>query len=627
VARYQALFRQISRVLTHLGKLPGQVSYALKDNSMNHLPMTSLKTWALSFLLILTTSLFGCSGGSTSAGSGDPSPPPVTGDAQLDIKLIDGALDFVSDLGLQSAEKRVTIKNAGTSSAQLGTLSSTTADFVVSTMGTAVCANGLILKSGDSCTVGIALKPATLGIKTGNLVVSYNGKVGSSSFPLKGLAYPARALATGAAVTLAGATTDPNTRTTTVTVFPDASTVERLRLNTTFPWSDYRSTGIYAKPAEAITLSVSAAPPGTTVQAWIGLWQQKMGAAAPAIEVNARFVPLVPNTVQTIASPDGGPLYVRAVNNAAQGGTVKFQVLQGGTPMPLFLLGRDTHAQWLAAVNATTVTPYVEVVSKRTILTFNTDKVRAALALDPSADIARTVSMMDQMVASHDAVAGIDGSSAPNMPRDHPLHYTPQDIPNYYMFAYFSRTAYCLACAEFLFTKSFVLDGWGPWHETGHMYQGGWEWSDLSEVSVNLFSLEFQKALGAPNRLIAEISSVPGVNFWDHALQQRPTLTAFDKLEVFERLVMFWQLRLNYGDKFWPALHKLYRDPLTRPAFTDDESRRQNFILMASRAANQDLRAFFAAWSLRSGAATDAAVQALRLPVANVNALLALRPQ
>jgi hypothetical protein len=592
--------------------------------------MRALGTGALPLTLMLTLALFGCGGGgggSTPPPAGGGLVPPATGDAQLDFKLTDGPLDFAGDLGVQGADKRVTIKNIGTNSAQFGTFTSVTADFVLSTAGTGACANGVILKAADSCTLGVALKAAALGIKTSTLVVTYNGKVGSSSFPLTGVAYPAPVPATGAAVTLAGATMDPSTKSTTVTVLPDTNTIERVRLNTTFPWSDYRSTGIYAKPGEAITLSVGAAPPGTIVQAWIGLWQQKVGAAAPAIEVNPKFSPLVANSVQTIASPDGGPLYVRAVNNSARGGTVKFQVLQGGTLMPLFLLGRDTHAQWLAAINATTVTPYVEAVSNRTILTFNTDRVKAALASDPNANIARTVAMMDQMVASHDAVAGIDGSSASNMPRDHPLHYTPQDVPNYYMFAYFFRTAYCLACAEYLFTKAFVLDGWGPWHETGHMYQGSWEWSDLSEVSVNLYSLEFQKTLGGANRLVAEISSSPGVSFWDNALQQRPTLTAFDKLAVFERLVMFWQLRLNYGDKFWPGLHKLYRDPATRPAFTDDESRRQNFIVMASRAAGQDLRAFFAAWNLKSSAATDAAVLALRLPAADVDALLAVRPK
>jgi hypothetical protein len=547
-----------------------------------------------------------------------PNPTPVTGDAQLDIKLTDGVLDFIGDMGVKSADKKVAIKNIGAGAAQFGTFSAGTSDFVLTATGTGYCANNAILQAGESCTLGVAIKPTSLGAKSSTLVIAYNGKVGSTSFPLTGLAYPAPVIASGAPVTLAGATIDPATKTTIVPVLTDTFR-ERNRLNSTFPWSDYRSTGIYAKPGEVVSISVGAAPAGTTVEAWVGLWQQKVGTAAPTIETRPKFVALKANSTQTISSADGGPIYVRAINNAAKGGTVKFQIVQGGTQMPFFLLGRDTHAQWIAAVNAANVTPYVEVVSNRAIITFNTDRVKAALASDPTADMARIAALFDQMLASHDSVAGIDGSSALNMKNDHPLHFTPQDVAGYYMFAFYYRTAYCLDCASFLFTKALMLDGWGTWHETGHMYQGGWEWSDLIEVSVNLYSLEFEKSLGRANRLVTE-------GAWDRALQQRAALSSFDQLELFERLVMFWQLRLNYGDKFWPTLHKLYRAPATRPAFTDDESRRQNFIVMASRAAGQDLRAFFSAWALKSTASTDSAVQALGLPVANVNALLAIRP-
>jgi Peptidase M60, enhancin and enhancin-like/N-terminal domain of M60-like peptidases len=593
---------------------------------------------ALTALTLTTVLLLASCGGGSSGGGGatdtpptganpPPSPPPVaTGNAQLDITLVDGALDFTGDVGVKSADKTLSIKNTGTGAAQLGALSSSTGDFVLTTTGTGYCASNAYLLAGEACTLGVAIKPASLGIKSGTLVIAYNGTPGSSSFPLTGLAYPAPVAASGAPVTLAGATIDPATKTTTVTVLPDTVNVERVRVNSSNPWSDYRPSGIYAKPGEAVSVSVGAVPAGTTVQALIGLWQQATGVASP-VEVDPTFIALTANSTQSISSTYGGPIYFRAVNNTTSGGTVKFQVLQGGTAMPFFVLGRDTHAQWLASINAATVTPYVEFVSNRAIVTFNTDKVKAALAGDANGDIARIAALFDQMLASHDSVAGLDGSTARDMKQVHPIHYTPHNRVNTYMFATYFRTAYCPDCANFLFTKALMLDGWGPWHETGHMYQGGWEWAELGEVSVNLYSLEFEKTLGRANRLITDDSSVAGVKVWDHALQQRSTLTAFDQLDLFERLVMFWQLRLNYGDKFWPTLHKLYRDPATRPAFTDNESRRQNFIVIASRAAGQDLRGFLSAWSLKPTAATDATVQALGLPAADVNALLAVRPK
>lgn len=323
-------------------------------------------------------------------------------------------------------------------------------------------------------------------------------------------------------------------------------------------------------------------------------------------------------------------MYVRATN-PVKGGTVSFQIVSGGTPMPLFLLGRDNHAAFVAALNAANATPYLEMVTHRAIVTFKTDKVKAALAADPTTNVARIAVLFDRLLASHDTVSGLDNSSAFDAQDDHPLHFTSHADPTYYFFAFIYRTAFAEGFANVLFTKTFASEepGWGVWHETGHMYQGAWEWSELIEVSVNLYSLEFGKRIGVPNRLTLYDydAAVPGVKIWDRALQLRPTVTTFESLDVFQRLVMFWQLRLAYGPNFYPSLHKLYRNPATRPALPDDASRRQQFIVAASRISGQDLRAFFNAWGLTATATTDAQVTALGLPGSNVNTLLALRPQ
>jgi Peptidase M60, enhancin and enhancin-like/N-terminal domain of M60-like peptidases len=385
----------------------------------------------------------------------------------------------------------------------------------------------------------------------------------------------------------------------------------------TSPWSDYRPTGMYVKPGEAISIEVGAVPAGTRVEAGIGLWDQTP-------EAGPTFIPLAANSVKSVSASFGGPVYVRAVNDTSPGGTVQFKVTAGGTPMPLFLLGRDTHADWIKAVNAPNVTPFVEMVTNRAIVTFATDKVKAALAKDPTVDIAKIAAVYDRMIASHDAVAGLDGSSASSPKRVHPLHYVSHQ-KQAYMFATSYRAAFCGDCANYLFTNDLIKDGWGPWHETGHLYQGAWEWSGLDEVSVNIYSLTFEKLLGNTHRLLGETS--PGVSFWDRALQRRAANTPLDKLDLFEQLVMLWQLRLAYGPDFWPNLQKRYRDPATTPANSEgDDNRKQNFIVMASRVSGKDLRGYLSAWGIKPTAATDTAVKALNLPAADVNALLALRP-
>jgi hypothetical protein len=430
----------------------------------------------------------------------------------------------------------------------------------------------------------------------------------------------------GQPVKLSGAQIDPSTRTTIVDVFPISPAYRDLR-QSTFPWSDYRSTGTYAQPNEPISIAVGAVPPGTTVEALIGVWQQGAGVGSWAVDPKVRA--LTSNATTVVSTPEGGPVYVRATN-PVKGGSVTFRIVSGGTPMPLFLLGRDNHAQFLAALNSPTATPYLEMVSHRAIVTFKTDKVRAALAAEPATNVAKIAVLFDRLLASHDSVAGLDNSSIYDVRDDHPVHFTSHADPTYYFFAFFYRTAFAEDFANVLFTQTVVSEepGWGVWHETGHMYQGAWEWNELIEVSVNIYSLEFGRKIGVPNRLtLYDDSSSPGVKIWDRTLQLRPTITNFEQLEVFQRLVMFWQLRLAYGSSFYGDVHKLYRNPATRPALPDDESRRQQFIVSASRIARQDLRAYFTAWGLVPTPATDAQVAALGLPAANVGALLALRPQ
>jgi hypothetical protein len=431
----------------------------------------------------------------------------------------------------------------------------------------------------------------------------------------------------GQPVTLSGAQIDPATRTTTVNVLPISPTYRDVR-KSNFPWTDYRSTGTYASPNETINIAVGAVPAGTQVEAFIGVWSQGEG-------VNTAFTypvlfQLAANATTAIAAPNGGPVYVRATN-PVKGGSATFQITSGGTAMPFFLLGRDNHAQFLAALNSPTATPYLEMVSHRAIVTFKTDKVRAALAAAPATNVARIAVIFDRLLASHDTVSGLDNSSAYDVQDDHPLHYTSHADPAWYFFAFIYRTAYAQDFARVLFTDTITSEepGWGVWHETGHMYQGAWEWNDLTEVSVNIYSLEFGKKIGVPNRLTLYDydGAVPGVKYWERALQLRAAGYAFTPNDVLFKLVMFWQLRLAYGENFYGNLHKLYRNPATRPVLTDDASRKQQFIVAASRIAGQDLRAYLSGWGIVATAATDAQVVALGLPAANVAAILALRPQ
>ena len=63
-------------------------------------------------------------------------------------------------------------------------------------------------------------------------------------------------------------------------------------------------------------------------------------------------------------------------------------------------------------------------------------------------------------------------------------------------------------------------------------------------------------------------------------------------MEEFEKLVMFWQLDLAYGEHFYPNLHQMYRLLPESEMPASDEDKKQMFIYMASKAAKQNLVPF-----------------------------------
>ena len=93
----------------------------------------------------------------------------------------------------------------------------------------------------------------------------------------------------------------------------------------------------------------------------------------------------------------------------------------------------------------------------------------------------------------------------------------------------------------------------------------------------------------------------PGVNYG----------TTFDP---YEKLVMFEQLRLAFGDAFWPNLHKLVR--VERPYasdYTDEALRLRNLVVLCSRTAGHDLSDFFRAWGVPVDSEAVAQLAALQL--------------
>ncbi|PEF08598.1 hypothetical protein CON23_31705, partial [Bacillus thuringiensis] len=75
--------------------------------------------------------------------------------------------------------------------------------------------------------------------------------------------------------------------------------------------------------------------------------------------------------------------------------------------------------------------------------------------------------------------------------------------PDYYMYATSYRTAYVGDAIQYVLDiNKFVKDGWGPWHEAGHLrQQSPWKFYNMTEVQNNIYSLSVEKAFNQPSNL------------------------------------------------------------------------------------------------------------------------------
>ncbi|PFS09079.1 M60 family metallopeptidase, partial [Bacillus thuringiensis] len=71
------------------------------------------------------------------------------------------------------------------------------------------------------------------------------------------------------------------------------------------------------------------------------------------------------------------------------------------------------------------------------------------------------------------------------------------------MYATSYRTAYVGDAIQYVLDiNKFITDGWGPWHEAGHLrQQSPWKFYNMTEVQNNIYSLSVEKAFNQPSNL------------------------------------------------------------------------------------------------------------------------------
>ncbi|WP_237981305.1 putative mucin/carbohydrate-binding domain-containing protein [Bacillus thuringiensis] len=357
-------------------------------------------------------------------------------------------------------------------------------------------------------------------------------------------------------------------------------------------FSPYEPTGIYVKPGEEVVIQVE----GTQqIKAYIGTYSYE--------KEEPKQFNLNPGE-NKISSSNGGLLYFYNYHNT---GEVVAKVKKGGTPNPLFILGKHTTKDWKRML-ADNPDPYaIEMKGENSLLTMHPETVAEHLKQE---DPAALLKKHDEIINIEHKISGLskDGAGVANQGK-HSIHFVEDWYTDNYMYATYYRTAYSKGNLESVLNlEELTNDGWGPWHEVGHQHQQDtWLWDGLGEVTVNIYSLAVQTTFGHKTRLEQE-------ERYEAAFAYLGKPDAQEKMDVFEKLVMFWQLHLAYGDQFYPNLHQMYRLLHDTELPKSDEEKKQMFIYMTSKVAGQNLIPFFDKWGLIANDATREKIEKLNLP-------------
>ena len=378
---------------------------------------------------------------------------------------------------------------------------------------------------------------------------------------------------------------------------------ESRRLQNT-PSADFRSTGLYAPPGARVNVQVAGVPAAhSKLRLLVGTYSRyDNGGRDPS-----QFDLQIGENSLTV-SQFGGLIYVQyTVEGFPTLGIFRltFTFRQGFVQAPHYILGRTSTAEWKQQLRVFTNAPDVVLESRRTIMVYSRDN---ALAWQDN-DHDLVLRAADQILNAEDDISGLDGSC--EIHRRNPNQFLLTQSQDGWMYMTNMRAAFSAGAAKYAFTPLIISEGWGAWHELGHFHQqSSWKWKQLGEVTVNIYSLAAERALGVtPNGLVRE-------NAWPRA---RRFLGMADKdfnsdadCDVWVRLCMFRQLWLAYGDYIFHQIHRQSREE--NPVFQNDDEKIRYFMVKVCRVTGHDLSRFFHSWGLHAPSVYDE-IATWRLPL------------
>lgn len=390
--------------------------------------------------------------------------------------------------------------------------------------------------------------------------------------------------------------------------FPGAVPADapRVDLNVTIDprVPEWHSTGLYAAPGEALTVTL----PAEAISAGLGLrigchtdgiWHHDKWARFPEIS----YARSLTARLTRFGNPFGGIVYITVPEHCKL--TAPLQVrLAGAVRMPLFVLGQTDPAQWRTTIRDYAA-PWAELATDKIILSVPASVVRQ---LD---DPTGVLKVWDSGL---DAIADLYGISR-KRPRPERM-VSDQDISAGYMHSGYPIMTF-LDVPPVMVDREKMQHGgakycWGFWHELGHNHQDdAWTWEGCGEVTNNLYSLYCCETVCGEK--VAQSS-------WLNPAQRNAGVTKyFDGGARFSQwqsdpalaLMMYAQLQQAFGWDAFKRTFATYHTTAAGPLPRNDGEKRDQFMVRFSRVVGRNLAPFFTAWGLPTSESARQSLNAL----------------
>lgn len=379
--------------------------------------------------------------------------------------------------------------------------------------------------------------------------------------------------------------TDDSTTTVRVWGQGDAET-ERVREGRSYRHSNLQPASRFAAKGTEVRVAVPDDAPA--MQVGIGLWGN-YAAYNEGSNVGIKTFPVSPGTTTTVTAPVDGLVYLidRSVSGSHD------VTVQGGTALPVFVLGQTSNEEFTAARVARPDAPFTTFIGQRTFA-----EAAPRLYYRIPEDITSRVELWDRVVElTNDHVGLLE--NAVGLARKSPqrLHITTPDTGGggYASAGHDRITMQANTGAASELMAGDPDDMWGFWHEVGHTYQpSAYNWSGMGEVMVNASVLDVQFAISGENRLDHQ-NTADVAAFFAKPVADRN----FDTPGGWVQILMFDQLRRGFGETFYPRLNQALRTGLALGEVSTPDngnSKRQLFARTAGQVADRDLRPFFEQW-------------------------------